>query len=165
MGGFASVGMLMLAGFAGLNPHTMSWAYIAALVVFELWLLRKMASVGYAPVSPGEAPYLFDEEEARLVSRFRFYFTYPAIAKDASSVLAAIGITSLILAIYLTIRQAFFPAIIIGVNIFAVGRLTKLLAPLMTLRIAASKGDREALRMLEIHDPLWAKIRAVNQSG
>ena len=35
----------------------------------------------------------------------------------------------------------------------------------MALRIAASKGDRAALRMLELHDPLWAKIRAANESA
>jgi hypothetical protein len=34
----------------------------------------------------------------------------------------------------------------------------------MALRVAASKGDRQALRMLELHDPLWQKIRAANQA-
>jgi hypothetical protein len=32
------------------------------------------------------------------------------------------------------------------------------------LRVAASRGDRDALRMLELLAPLWAKIKAVNQS-
>jgi len=31
------------------------------------------------------------------------------------------------------------------------------------LRIAASRGKRDALRMLEMLDPLWAKIRQANQ--
>jgi hypothetical protein len=47
-------------------------------------------------------------------------------------------------------------------NLFAVARFTKMLSPLLALRIAASRGDRDSLRMLEIHDPLWTKIRAAN---
>jgi hypothetical protein len=35
----------------------------------------------------------------------------------------------------------------------------------MALRLAASKGDRAALRMVELHDPLWVKIRAANEAG
>jgi hypothetical protein len=35
----------------------------------------------------------------------------------------------------------------------------------MVLRIAASKGDRTALRMLELHEPVWDKIRAANETA
>jgi len=52
---------------------------------------------------------------------------------------------------------------VIGVNLFAVARLTKEVAPLMALRIAASHADRAALRLLEAHDPAWSKIRAGNE--
>jgi len=34
----------------------------------------------------------------------------------------------------------------------------------MALRVAANKGDRAALRLLELHDPLWQKIQAANRS-
>ncbi len=43
------------------------------------------------------------------------------------------------------------------------GWFTKRVAPVYALRIAASRGKRDALRMLEILDPLWAKINAANQ--
>jgi hypothetical protein len=33
----------------------------------------------------------------------------------------------------------------------------------MTLRIAASHADRDALRLLEAHDAAWSKIRAGNE--
>jgi len=46
-----------------------------------------------------------------------------------------------------------------------VGRLTKQLAPMLALRIAAAKGDRAALRALELHEPLWEKIRAANAAA
>ena len=78
--------------------------------------------------------------------------------------LAAIGLAGMVLALWLTFKQAFAQGALIGANLFLVGWLTKRLAPLFALRIAASRGDREALRLLEIHEPLWAKIRAANQS-
>jgi hypothetical protein len=142
----------------------MAWCYIAVVALFELWLARRVALAGAGVVSPGEAPYQFSDEEAALVQRYRFYFAHPAIARGASSVLAAIGLTALGLAPWLTYKQALLPAALIGVNLFAVARFTRLLAPLMALRLAASRGDRAALRMLEVHDPAWEKIRAGNQA-
>ena len=163
MAKYLPVLILGLAGLAALNPGLMSWAYIAAVLVFEFWLARRIATVARARVPVGEPPYLFSEEEAGLVERYRFYFTYPALARNAASVLAAIGLTALILTPWFTFRQALVPAVLVGINLFAVARFTKLLAPQLALRIAASKGDRAALRMLEIHDPLWMKIQAANK--
>lgn len=157
--------MLLLAGFAALTPLPMAWVYVGAVAVFEYWLYRRLREVGDGPVSVGMAPYHFTEDEARLVRRFRFYFTYPALARDCSSVLSALGLSGLVLGLWLTYRQAFVPAALIGLNLFAVTRFTKTLAPLLTLRMAASRGDRDALLMLEVHDPAWAKIRAGNTSG
>jgi hypothetical protein len=87
------------------------------------------------------------------------------MARDCSSIFSAIGLCSLVLGLWLTFRQAFVPAALIGLNLFAVTRFTKVLAPLLALRMAASRGDRDALLMLEVHDPAWAKIRAGNASG
>ena len=165
MGSYGSVGMLLLAGWAALTPRPMAWIYIGAVCVFEMWLARRMKDVGRGPAAAGEPPYHFTEEEARFVGRYRFYFTYPRVAREASSVLSAVGLTALALALWLTYKQALLPAAIIGLNLLAVARFTKLLAPLLTLRIAASRGDRDALRMLELHDPLWAKIHAGNQEA
>ena len=153
--------MLVLAGWTFLNA-TMAWAYIAAFVAFEFWLLRGIAAAGKGPVPVGETPYHFSADEAELVGRYRFYFTWPARARAASSVLAAVGLTALLLAPWLTYKQAFLQAVVIGVNLFAVARLTKQVAPLMALRIAAQV-DRQALRLLEAHDPAWSKIRAGNE--
>ena len=155
--------MLLLAGFAALTPLPMAWVYVAVVAVFEYWLYRRLREVGDEPVPVGMAPYHFTADEARVVRRFRFYFTYPALARDCSSVLSALGLSGLVLGLWLTYRQAFVPAALIGLNLFAVTRLTKILAPLLTLRMAASRGDRDALLMLEVHDPAWAKIRAGNE--
>jgi len=140
----------------------MAWVFIGVVVAFEFWLARRIKEAGHGAPAIGEPPYHFNAEEAHFIARFRFYFTYPGIAQQCSSVLAALGLSTLVLAPWFTYKLAFLPAAIIGVNLFAVARFTKILAPLMSLRIAAHRGDREALRMLEIHEPLWAKIRAGN---
>jgi hypothetical protein len=165
VGKYGAPAVLLLAGFAALFPQSVSWAYVAAFIGFELWLARRMATLGEGPVPVEEAPYRFTAEEAQLVERYRFYFTYPAIAKDASSVLSAIGLSAIFLALWLTYTHALVQAALTGINLFAVSRLTKRAAPLLALRIAASKGDRAALRALELHDPLWAKIRAANAAA
>lgn len=154
--------MLVLAGWSFLNV-TAAWLYVAGFVLFEFWLLRAMKAVGKGPVAVGEAPYNFTADEAELIGRYRFHFTFPAHAQAAASVLAALGLTALVLAPWLTWKQAFLQAIVIGVNLFAVARLTRAVAPLMVLRIAASHGDRDALRLLEAYDPAWSKIRAGNE--
>jgi len=162
VGGYGSVGVLLLAGWAALSPQPMAWVYIGVLMAFELWLARRIKEAGRCAPASNEAPYHFSGEEAAFIGRYRFYFTYPSIAHHSASVLAAIGLSTLLLAPWLTYKHVFLPAAIIGMNLFAVARFTKILSPLLTLRIAASRGDREALRMLEIHEPLWAKIRAAN---
>ncbi len=128
-----------------------------------MWLLRRIRELGNEPVPPDVVPYHFSADEARLVQRYRFYFTYPTIARDCSSVVSAIGLSGLVLGLWLTFKQAFVPAALIGLNLFAVTRFTKVVAPLLALRLAASRGDREALVMLEVHAPAWAKIRAGNE--
>ena len=155
--------VIVFAGWAALNPQPMAWVYIVLVAIFEVWLARRVAAVGAVSVPVHEPPYHFSAEEAELVGRYRFYFTYPALARQCSSVLSAIGLTALLLTPWLTFKHAFFPALLVGVNLFMVARFTKLLAPTMALRVAASRGDRQALRLLELHDPTWEKIRAGNQ--
>jgi hypothetical protein len=157
-----AVAALFLAGLAALFPATMSWAYVAGFMAFEFWLLRQMRSAGPAYVAPNEPPYLFGEVEARLVGQYRYYFAYPDRARAAASVLAALGLSTLILSPWLLYRHQLAQAVLIGVNLFAVAALTKRLSPVMVLKIAASKGDRAALEMLEAHETAWTKIRVAN---
>jgi hypothetical protein len=161
---YAAVLILVLAGWAALKPEPVSWAFVAVVFALEVWLVSRMRATERRPVPVGQPPYTFSTEEARFIERYRFYFTFPALAAHAGSALAAIGLAGMVLAIWLTFRQAFPQAALIGANLFFVGWLTKRLAPHFALRIAASRGDRDALRMLELLDPLWAKIKAANQS-
>lgn len=160
-----SVAILILAGWAALEPRPISWVYMAAVAAFELWLAQRMKALDTGPVAADEPPYRFSAEEAGLVQRYRFYFTYPASASHAGSVLAAIGLSSALLALWLTFKNAFVEGALLGANLFAVGWFTRRMAPAYALRIAASRGNREALRMLEILDPLWAKIREANKDA
>jgi len=161
---YAAVLILVLAGLSALKPEPVSWAFVAAVFAFEVFLLARMRAAQRRPVPVGEPPYAFSAEEARLIERYRLYFTFPALAAHAGSALAAIGLAGMVLALWLTFRQAFAQGALIGANLLVVGWLTKRLAPHFALRIAASRGDREALRMLELLDPLWAKIKAANQT-
>jgi len=158
---YVSVLVLGLAGLGAIRPP-LAWIYVATAALFELWLVHRLREAGSRPPAAGEAPYHFTDEEAAFVGRYRFYFTYPALARDAASVLAALGLSALVLAPWLTFKAAYPQALLAGANLFAVGAFTKRLAPLLALRIRASKGDRAALRLLELHEPLWAKIRAGN---
>ena len=162
MGPWLSASVLVLAGWAALKPVPMAWLYLGGVAAFEAWLFATIRSVGRAPVVPGEAPYLFSEDEARLVERYRFYFTYPGIAKHASSILAAIGLTTLGLAPWLTYKGALVVAALAALNVLPAAWLTRRVAPLLTLGMAASRGNREAVRMVAAHDTAWEKIRRCN---
>lgn len=165
MGPWLSVTVLVLAGWAALKPVPMAWLYLAGVAAFEIWLAGTLRSAGAAAVAPGEPPYDFTPDEARLVARYRFYFTYPALARHAGSVLAAIGLTALVLAPWLLTRQAYLEAALSGLNLLAVGWLTRRVAPTYALSLAASRGKPEARQMLALVEPVWAKIRKGNQSA
>ena len=165
MGRYGAMAVIGLAGLAALYPAPMAWAYVVAFMGFEFWLLLRLNRAERRPIAEGEAPYFFTPEEATLIARYRFYFLFPGLAREAASVLAAIGLSALVLSPWLVFRQEIIPAALIGLNLVPVGTLTKRLSPVMVLRIAASKGDRDALRMLELHDPLWQKIRAANSAA
>jgi hypothetical protein len=158
---YAAVVVLVLAGCVFLRTE-MSWVYIAAAIAMQVWLRYSMAALDREPVPVDEPPWHFSEEEARLVGRYAFYFHSPAMAKACASMLAALGLTSLLLALWLTYHQAIVQAVLIAANVLTVSRLTKLVAPVHALQQSASRGDREALRMLEAHETAWAKIRAAN---
>jgi hypothetical protein len=158
MGAGMAIAVLLLCGFTFLRSEV-SWVYLAAMALFEIWLMRRIASAGKGPVAVDEPPYRFSAEEAELVGRYRFYFTYPGVARETTSVLAALGLTALALVPWLIYKMEFIQALLVGLNLFLVARFTKELAPLMALRVRANKGDRAALRMLELHDPVWKKIR------
>lgn len=144
MGGYGTVAALLLAGWTFLNAEV-AWVYLAAAALFELWLLGKANAIGRHPAPAGEPPYHFTEEEARVVGRFRFYFTHTAEARGLSSVLAGIGLTALLLTPWLAYKHAFVPAALIGLNVLAVAALTRRIVPMVDSGAA------------------WEKIRAGNQ--
>jgi hypothetical protein len=164
MGGWISLAVLLLAGFAALHPASITWLYFAAVLAFEGWLFGIVRSVGSPRVAPREPPYHFEADEARLVERYPFYFAFPGISRHSSSVLAAIGLSSLLLAPWLTYRMAYVPALIAAANLLPVAWLTRRTAPMMALGLAANRGNREAVQLLSAHATAWEKIRQGNQS-
>lgn len=138
MGGYGTVGVLMLAGWTFLNA-SVAWGYLAAVMAFEIWLAGRLAALGRHPAAVGEAPYHFSEDEARLVGRFRYFFYEPARARGVSSVLAAVGLTALVLTPWLAYRTAFVEAGLIGLNVVAVAWLTRRLIPMVDTAAAWGK--------------------------
>ncbi len=165
MARYGAVAILFVAGLGALFPPTLSWLYVLSFMVFEFWLLRRMRAAGAAPVQAQEPPYHFNETEAALISRYRYYFTYPAEARAAASMLAALGLSALVLSPWLVFRHQFVQAALISVNLLAVATFTKRLSPVMMLKIAAQKGDRAALEGLEAHETAWAKIKLANEAA
>lgn len=151
-GPYVTLAFLLLAGLTFLQ-NGLAWLYIGAVLAFELWLARRMTALGRDPVATGEPPYHFTPEEADLVARYRFHFTYPGLARQAASVLAAIGLTSLVLAPWLTIKQQFIEAILIGANVLAVARFTRRLTPALPPQA------------VDHHRSAWSKIRAANNAA
>jgi len=145
IGGYLTVGVLMLAGWTFLTTAVV-WAYLAAAVAFELWLLRRAAAMGNHPADAGVPPYHFTEAEARIVGRFRFYFTETGMARSLASVLAAIGLTAIVLVPWLAYRGAGVPAGLVLFNMFLVVALTRRVVPM---------GDTGAA---------WDKIREGNKA-
>lgn len=146
IGGYLTVGVLMLAGWTFLNAGV-AWVYLAVTAAFELWLLRRAAAMGNHPADAGTPPYHFTADEARIVGRFRFYFTETGAARSLASVLAAIGLTAMVLVPWLAYRGAVAPAGLVLINMVLVVLLTRRVVPM---------GDTGRA---------WDKIRAGNQAA
>jgi hypothetical protein len=156
--GLGTVAVAALAAWAFFSPPPGSWVFAVAELVFLAWLAREVRKADAAPLAAAASEPL-KPDEAEIVRRFAFYFTRPPLAREFASILAALGLASLVLVPWLTYKLQWAQAILIGLLLFAVARLTKLLGPLFALRLAANTGDRDALRLLAAHDAALRKVR------
>src|SRR5262245_22360241 len=161
MKGLGALAVAALTGWAFLDPRPASWAFAATEFGFLAWLARELRRTDAPAVRRGAGQPL-EPDEAEIVQRYPFYFARPAFAREAASTLAAVGLASLVLVPWFTYKQQWAPAILIGIFLFAVGRLTKLLSPVYALRLATAKGDRDALRLLSAHDGAARKLSALH---
>jgi hypothetical protein len=157
MKGLGALAVAALVACALLAPQAGGWAFAAAEFAFLAWLARELRRAD-AVTLKARAREALDADEAEIVQRYPLYFARPALARECASTLAAIGLASLILAPWLTYKVQWAQAILIGIQLFPVGRLTKLMSPVYALRIATSKGDRNALRLLSAHDGAMRKL-------
>jgi biotin transporter BioY len=157
MRGLGALAVLVVGGWAFLSPAAGAWAFAAAEFAFLAWLARQVRSADAAALhSRAREPLAPDE--ADLVRRYPLYFARPGFARECASTLAALGLASLVLVPWLTYKLQWVQAILVGVLVFAVARLTKLMSPVYTLRVATAKGDRDALRLLSAHDGAMGKL-------
>lgn len=160
LGGLGPVAVAALAAWAFFEPPAGSWAFAAAEFAFIAWLARRVRGAR-AAVLLGAAREPLEPDEAEIVQRYPFYFAQPALAREHASTLAAAGLASLVLVPWLIYRLAWPQALAIGLCLFAVARLTKLVSPVYALRLATAKGDRDALRLLSAHDGAARKLSAL----
>jgi hypothetical protein len=164
MNGLGALAVAALAGWTFLAPPVGSWAFVAAEFAFLSWLRRELRRVDPAAlVSRAHEP--LDTDESEIIRRYPFYFARPAVARECGATLAATGLASVVLVLWLTYKLQWPQAILIGIMMFVVGRLTKLLSPVLTLTVATNKGDREALRLLSAHDGAARKLSAPDEPG
>lgn len=164
MKGIGAAVVVSLATWSAADPAFASWVYVVLIVVLaQLGFYVKISAAPRDPVPVGEPPYEFSAEEARVVERFRYYFTNPVSAREIASTLSAMGITALLLSPWLVYKQQLIQAILVGLSVLTAGPMTKILSPVYTLRLAAHKGDAEDLRIAKAFDTAWEKIRRVRE--
>lgn len=158
IGAAAVIGLGILSFY---HPEVGSWIYIVLFVVlFQGALLGYMNAAGRKPLPAGEAPYNFSAQEADFVRRHRFAFKYPTAAQAVSSMLAAMGLTALVLSPWLAYKLEWTQAMLIGLDIFLIGHITRRLNPKYTLVLAAHGGNERAARDIETFNGAWRKILA-----
>jgi len=155
--GLGTIAVAALVAWAFLAPAAASWVFAAAEFAFLAWLARAVRAADAAALA-ARARQALDADEADIVRRYPAYFAAPAFARECAATLAALGLASLILVPWLTYRLQWPQAILIGVLLFLVARLTKLLSPVYALRLRTAKGDRDALRLLSAHDGALRKL-------
>ena len=157
MKGLGALAVAALAGWAFLAPAPGSWAFAAAEFAFLAWLARELRRADAAALQ-GRASEPLEADEADILRRYPLYFARPGLAREGASTLAGLGLASLVLVPWLTYKLQWAQAILIGVLVFAVARLTRLMSPVYALRMATAKGDRDALRLLSAHDGAMRKL-------
>lgn len=157
MKGLGALAVAALVGWAFLAPAQGAWAFAATEFAFLAWLAHAVRAARAAALTARTREPL-GADEADIVQRYPFYFARPEAAREWASTLAAIGLASLVLVPWLTYKLQWPQALLIGLQIFPVGRLTKLLSPVHALRMATAKGDRDALRLLSAHDSAMRKL-------
>lgn len=149
--------VIAAAVFAFFYPAGGGWVFAAGEFAFLTWLASRMRKTDAATLIARSREPL-EPDEAEIVQRFALYFARPELARECASMIAALGLSTLALVPWLSYKLQWAQAIAIAIFLFAVGRLTKALSPLLTLRMAANKGDRDALRLLGAHDGARRKL-------
>jgi hypothetical protein len=160
--GLGTIAVAGLTAWSFLTPMHGGWAFAAAEFAFLAWLAATLRKASASGLRARARPALGGDED-ELVGRYPFYFERPPIAREHAATLAALGLASLVLVPWLIYRGQWAQAALIGMFVFAVARLTRALSPVLALRMATAKGDRDALRLLAAHDGAARKLSAPDQ--
>ena len=162
MKGLGTIAVAVLTAWSFLTPLHGGWAFAAGEFAFLAWLAAALRKASASGLRARARPAL-EADEDELVGRYPFYFERPLTAREHAATLAALGLASLVLVPWLIYRGQWVQAALIGMFVFAVARLTRALSPVLALRMATAKGDRDALRLLAAHDGAVRKLSAPDQ--
>lgn len=133
-----TLGLLVWALF---DPNTASWTFIALFIlVFEGYTLLLFRTDSRVPIEPHVPPYSFSPAEVKVVKRYYFFFRSPALAREWSSTLSLVGLSTFIWVPWLLFQAIYVQAAIIGVNYFLAGPMSLRLNPLLFLQRGAASG-------------------------
>jgi hypothetical protein len=155
MKGLGALAVAALVAATFLSTAAGAWGFVALEFAFLAWLSSQARRADPAALLGRN---VLEADEADIVRRYPLYFARPALARECASTLSAIGLASLVLVPWLTYKLQWAQAALIGVMLFAVARLTRLMSPVYALRLATAKGDRDALRLLSAHDGAMRKL-------
>ena len=162
MKGLGTLAVAALVAATFLATAAGAWAFAAAELAFLAWLSRVLRRTDPGMLLNRTS---LEADEADIVRRYPLYFARPGFARECASTLAAFGLATLVLVPWLTYKLQWAQAVLIGVMLFAVARLTRLMSPVHALGLATAKGDRDALRLLSAHDGAARKLSAPDQPG
>ncbi len=159
-----ALGLLVWAIF---NPITASWTFIALFIfVFEGYTLLLFRTDSRTPIEPHVPPYSFSDAEVKVVKRYYFFFRSPGLAREWSSTLSMIGLSTFVWVPWLLYQSLYIQAAIIGVNYFLAGPMSMRLNPLIFLQRGTASGTNVVAGIeLEAVRSVIEKIQSVRSAA
>jgi hypothetical protein len=124
------------------RPYEAAWVFVVVfLVVFEGYLILLFLVDRQRTIPPFAPPFQFSPDEIAVVKRYYFFFRSPMLARECSSALSLIGLTSFFWTPWLLYREEWLLAAVFGANYFIAGPASLKLNPLPFLNQGAANGS------------------------
>ena len=140
------------------EPGVASRIFIAIFIVglegYFVWMWRFFGKLNF----PSSLIVDLTIHESDLINAYKLHFNYPGATKEASSIVAVVGLSAFAFVPILLWKGNYIEAAIIGLNWFLAGPLSHVLNPFNGLQGMASKGNIVSQQRLDVWDTTWDKI-------